>query len=244
MVLAVPIGEERRPLVLLSGGIDSCVALDLIREQLWQPGQESMPIRTLGFDYGQKHRKKELEAAYQIAQHYGVEHTVVGLPHIFSGAGSQLMDDDVSIDITGGEGPGPLGVVVPFRNGTMISIATALAIGWGCNEIVHAGHADDAKNWAFPDCSPEFFGSMANAVFLGSNLQVRLVTPFAHWTKAAIVRRGWSDNVPLSLTWTCYQGGEQACGQCPACRGRLDAFDKINREDPATYLSDLSTSTF
>jgi 7-cyano-7-deazaguanine synthase len=41
--------------------------------------------------------------------------------------------------------------------------------------------------------------------------------------------------VPFDLTWSCYKGGEKACGKCAACKGRLAAFAKCLEVDPTEY---------
>ena len=38
-------------------------------------------------------------------------------------------------------------------------------------------------------------------------------------------------------TYTCYAGGELACGKCGSCQERLAAFSEIGATDPLDYQS-------
>jgi len=98
-------------------------------------------------------------------------------------------------------------------------------------------HAEDAHNWAYPDCTPEFVGAMANAIYIGTYHKVRLVTPFIHSLKSDIVRYGDELALPFELTWSCYVGGDKHCGICPTCRARKEAFIQAAVRDPTVYAA-------
>jgi 7-cyano-7-deazaguanine synthase len=55
--------------------------------------------------------------------------------------------------------------------------------------------------------------------------------------KKDIVRKGLELGVPYSLTWSCYEGNKVACGKCPTCVERLEAFKANNAVDPIEYAS-------
>jgi 7-cyano-7-deazaguanine synthase len=128
---------------------------------------------------------------------------------------------------------------VPYRNGNFLSVATTLALVQGASEVWAGMHAEDAHNWAYPDCTPEFLGAMANAIYVGSYHQVRLITPHMWRTKADVVRAGEILDVPFMLTWSCYNGEDEACGTCPTCIGRIQAFKEAGTMDPVPYQIEI-----
>lgn len=103
--------------------------------------------------------------------------------------------------------------------------------------IYFGAHSEDAHNWAYPDCTPEFIGAMANAIYIGSYMQIRLHTPLQWLNKEGVVRLGDSLNVPFETTWSCYKGEEKHCGTCPTCRSRRQAFITAEVKDPTPYAT-------
>ncbi len=63
--------KKRSSVVMLSGGIDSCVCLHIAVN----------PVACVGIDYGQPH-KIELKYAEQIASNFGLPFTVISIPLI------------------------------------------------------------------------------------------------------------------------------------------------------------------
>ena len=110
--------------------------------------------------------------------------------------------------------------------------------------IYYGAHAEDAANWAYPDCTPEFNGSMANAIYTGTYNTVRLATPLQWSKKYEIVNRGYNLSVDFASTWSCYDNKEYHCGECPTCLARKEAFAQSETYDPTSYLNEMShTST-
>ncbi len=224
----------RKAVVLLSGGIDSSTCAILACREF---GPENVIALTLF--YGQKHAK-EIEAAKSVSDWVGIkEHHIERLPDIFKGGGSTLVDPDQPNPETSYEEINKLHGVsptyVPFRNANFLSAATTIALVKGADTIFYGAHAEDARNWAYPDCTPEFNGAMANAIFVGSYMKVRLVTPLQWMTKSEVIALGKQVGTPFALTWSCYNGNDQACGVCPTCVGRLRAFHENGLEDPIEY---------
>jgi 7-cyano-7-deazaguanine synthase len=228
-------------LVLLSGGLDSTVAL----AEAYAMHKGS--VGAISFLYGQKH-PTEINAAQAVSDYYGINHQVVTLPAVFSGTGSVLIDDNelempkASYQELSDEfGVSP--TYVPYRNGNLLSLATAVALVEGAGEVWAGMHAEDAHNWAYPDCTPEFLGAMASAIYVGSYHEVRLITPHMWRTKADVVQSGLDLKAPLELTWSCYEGRNQACGVCPTCVGRIQAFARVGEKDPISYEIEIDWKT-
>ena len=225
-----------KAVVLLSGGLDSAVCLAMALE-------ENDSVIAVNASYGQKHIK-ERQSAIAICNYYfdkgrDISLKILNLPDIFKGAGSTLTDPGLEqphltySELAESQGPSP--TVVPFRNANLLSVATTIAVV-NKAQLVYAGmHAEDARNWAYPDCTPEFLGSFASAMYIGTYHQVRLMFPLIWMMKCDVVAEGEIRDVPFYLTWSCYAGGEDHCGKCPTCIERLKAFELNGMEDPVAY---------
>lgn len=195
--------------VLLSGGLDSLVVL----AQECAAGHKP---HCLTFAYHQLHEKQEVAAATVIARHYGVGHEFVSLPQL---TGSALT----------GQGPLPLGLpaddqaqsatVVPGRNLLFIATAVARAVQLGRKRVFLGANAGDQA--IYPDCRWSFVRALGSA--MAEAYGVNLAVPLLHLPKGAVVALGRRLNAPLETSWSCYQGGEVACGQCGACMARKGA---------------------
>jgi len=220
-------------IVLLSGGLDSSTALSLAL----RAGHEG--VMGLAFRYGQRH-EGEVEAAQRVADAYDVP-LRVEYASLSSGE-SVLMHKSVGMphmtyeEIESSKGVSP--TYVPYRNGTFLSIAASIAVGVGYDTIYIGVHAEDARGWAYPDCTPEFIGAMQNAIYIGTYHKVRLVAPFQYKMKHEIIELGLKLGTPYQLTLSCYEGTDPACGKCPTCVSRLEAFQKNGVSDPLSYEFD------
>ena len=229
-------------LIVLSGGLDSTVAL---AEALEQNDDNPEAVGAITFLYGQKHTK-EIDAARRIVLEYELlTHRVIELPQIFGGTGSVLMTENelemprASYEDMEDSDVGVSPTYVPYRNGNFLSMATTVALVEGASEVWAGMHAEDAHNWSYPDCTPEFLGAMAGAIYVGSYHKVRLITPHMWRTKAEVIAKGIELGVPFDLTWSCYDGEELACGTCPTCISRIQAFMFNGIQDPVKYQIDI-----
>lgn len=222
-----------KAVVLSSGGLDSSTVLSLA-SRLYG----SSEVLALSFFYRQSHRK-EITCSKKVAQYFKVRHQLIDLPNIFEGSRSTLIEPGAEQphltyqELQDAEGPSP--TYVPFRNGIFIAVASAVALIEGASEVWIGTHAEDAQNWAYPDCTPEFIGSMASALYVGTYHQIRLVSPLEWMMKKDIVKLGIEISTPYYLTWTCYAGNDKACGKCPSCVERLEAFRANRSFDPIPY---------
>ena len=217
-------------IVLFSGGIDSTAALNHVARKYGTANTLALNIQ-----YGSLHNIVEKQHATKIIKHLGVKGKSIKLPEeIFKGAGSALMGESEMPD---GEyrKEGPQDTVVPFRNGTMLSVAAAIAFRHLPAEVWMAAHSDDGENWAYPDCRPEFLEAMDEAFIVASMGDLRLVAPFQWKTKADIVEQAAKERAPLELSYSCYRGEAIHCGECATCIDRHDAFTLAGYSDPTEY---------
>lgn len=218
-------------LVSLSGGVDSTTTLGIAKELALNTGGK---VGAISFDYGQRH-KKELQCAADICKAMEVdEHYVMTMPN--NHLKSALTNPDIAIpSVSYNEIEGMSPAYVPFRNGTMLSLMTGYAVSKEYDIIMAGPHAEDAENWAYADCTLEFMGAMAAAIYVGTYNKVRLLTPLLFMSKTEVVLKGLELGVPFELTWSCYIGGEKHCGVCPTCRARKEAFLLADVADPTAY---------
>ena len=222
-----------RAVVLLSGGMDSATALAIAKA-------DGFDVIALTIDYGQRHRR-EIDAAKKVAKHFGVrDHRVVSLDLTPIG-GSALTDKAIRVpeqrrleEI----GRGIPVTYVPARNTILLSYALGLAEATGAKAIYIAANFQDYSG--YPDCRPEFYKAFQEVARLGTKRGVEgdvieIRTPIISMTKADIVRKGQELGVPWKLTWSCYQGGDKACGVCDSCQLRLKGFREAGVKDPLPY---------
>lgn len=223
---------KKRKVIILSGGMDSLVALALNAPDINQ-GR----IICLTFNYGSRHNRQEILAAERIAKHYSVEHLVFELPFIHEHFKSALLDKESSEDI-------PLGhyedismqkTVVPFRNGIMLSIAVGLAESREFDSVVIGSHAGDHA--IYPDCRDNFYFPFFEAVKSGTYRAIDIEFPFISMRKSQIAMLGHQLFVPFEMSYSCYQGRELHCGECGTCTERKEAFRLIGVRDPTKYES-------
>jgi 7-cyano-7-deazaguanine synthase len=221
--------------VLLSGGIDSSTALALAVKN-----HSSAKTTALLVNYGQRHRR-ELEYADRQCMIHAVEHHTIDLSAVVPA--TLLTSDDPIPDKTYDQIEGVSPAFVPYRNGLMLSAAAAYAVsmmaddGTDKAELYFGAHAEDAHAWAYPDCTPEFSGAQAAAIYVGTYHKLRLIVPFQHFTKDAIIKLGQQLKVDYASTWSCYAGGAAHCGKCPTCHARKAAFVKAGVRDPTVYAA-------
>jgi 7-cyano-7-deazaguanine synthase len=222
--------NEKRAVILLSGGLDSATVVAMARA-------DGVSCYSMSFDYGQRHRA-ELAAAEQIARQLGViEHKVIGL-NLDGIGGSALTDESIAVPETPGEGI-PL-TYVPARN----TVFLALALGWAevlqAQDIFIGVNAVDYSG--YPDCRPEFISAFESMANLATRAGVegpgfRIQAPLQYLSKAEIIQAGTRLGVDYGLTVSCYQADARgrACGRCDSCRLRAAGFAAAELADPTRY---------
>lgn len=211
--------------IVLSGGMDSTTLLYDAMNQ-WE---EVYPIT---FDYGQKH-DKETEMARYTCKKLGIPLKMANLQALGQVAPSALTRGGTDIPKGPYEGESMKQTVVPNRNMVFLAFATAFAIGLGAQTVAYGAHGGD--HVIYPDCREKFIEVMSEAMALCDYKPIELWTPYLYRTKTDVLRRGLELGVDYSLTWTCYEGKELACGKCGACVERREAFQAVGIEDPLRY---------
>jgi 7-cyano-7-deazaguanine synthase len=218
--------------VLVSGGMDSCVTASLARE--------THDVALVHASYGQRTERRERQAFDEIADFYAVhERLVVQLDHFAQIGGSALTD--ARIAVPEGQTGAPIGgneipsTYVPFRNAHFLAVAVSWAEVIGATAVFIGAVAEDSSG--YPDCRPEYYRVFQQLVREGTRPEthIEIVTPVIGMRKWEIVKRGMELGAPLDRTWSCYQFEDAACGACDSCRLRLSAFAEAGIGDPIAY---------
>jgi len=214
---------------IVSGGMDSVTLLHYLVVR------EKRSPAVISYAYGQKHAR-ELECAKaQVALLGCPEHKIVDLTdlaYLFSS--SALVSPDLALpnieDIQGNPQPP---TYVPNRNMIFLALAAAYAESRGVRRVFYGAQAHDL--YGYWDTTPDFL-SRINAVFsLNRGQPIQIEAPFIYHSKADVLRTGIALGVDYAQTWSCYAGGEIACGRCPTCAERLNAFAEVGLVDPIPY---------
>jgi 7-cyano-7-deazaguanine synthase len=227
--------SKTRAVVLVSGGMDSCVTAAIAHLQ--------HELAFLHVNYGQRTEQRELKAFYALAKHYGVQRQLIAdLTHLKSIGGSSLTD--IHMEVTEAN-PETLfhsqkneipTSYVPFRNANILSAAVSWAEVVGAKRIFIGAVEEDSSG--YPDCRKEFYDAFNTVIDLGTKpeTKISISTPVINLKKSEIVKRGIELHAPFELTWSCYTSEDQACGVCDSCALRLRAFQVAGVEDPIPYL--------
>ena len=223
--------NEKRAVILLSGGLDSATVVAMAKA-------EGYSCYSMSFDYGQRHRV-ELQAAERVARQLGVvEHKVIGLN--LNGIGGSALTDS-AIDVPESPTEGIPVTYVPARNTVFLSLALGWAEVLGAQDIFIGVNAVDYSG--YPDCRPEFIQAFERLANLATREGVegqgfRIQAPLQNMSKAEIVQVGMRYGVDYALTVSCYQADEEgrACGKCDSCRLRAAGFTAAGVVDPTRYF--------
>lgn len=221
-----------KAIVLLSGGLDSCVTASIAKAA----GND---LHFLNVYYGQRHSRERSSAVSIAAWHEApiTQLDIIGFGNMVKGA-TILTDPTQKVpanrseeEMSNGKAPS----YVPGRNTIMLALAQSLAEAVGADVIYCGVNAVDYSGYV--DCRPSFIAAWNElaqvSTFKGvDGSPIWVEAPLIEMTKVQIVQRGKELGAPLHLSWSCYSGGEKPCGVCDSCIIRNQAFSLIGDVDP------------
>jgi 7-cyano-7-deazaguanine synthase len=228
--------DEKRAVILLSGGLDSATAMAVAKDR-------GFTLYALTVDYGQRHRI-EIEAAARVAKAFSVvRHETLSID--LRAFGKSALTD--RIDVPKDNDPTKMAdeipvTYVPARNTIMLSLALAFAETIGALDLFAGMNAVDYSG--YPDCRPEFLRAFEETANLGTKIGVegkerfQIHTPLIDMTKADIIRLGNRLGVNYGITHSCYDPDQKgrACGHCDSCLLRKNGFSQAGVPDPTVYV--------
>ncbi len=217
-------------IVLLSGGLDSCVTTAIANEK--------HTIALLHVGYSQRTQSREYKSFRAIANYYKVPETRIfstKLDYLRKIGGSSLTDPDIPVDKDSTNTQIPMSYV-PFRNTHLLSIAVSWAEVIRAEKIYIGAVQQDSPD--YPDCRAEYYDAFNRLAEVGTKptTNINVVTPLLNMNKFEIVKKGIELDAPLHLTWSCYERNDKACGRCQSCILRLKAFEDAGVEDKIPYI--------
>ncbi|MGH9497608.1 MAG: 7-cyano-7-deazaguanine synthase QueC [Terriglobales bacterium] len=216
-----------RTVVLLSGGMDSCVCAAL--------AARDSDAAAVHVSYGQRTEDRERRAFAAICERLGIrDRLVVRNDALRAIGGSALTDKNIPVPEPHSIGPGVPVTYVPFRNAHFLAVAVSWAEVLGAAKVYIGAVEPDSSG--YPDCRPEYYRAFNQVVKAGTkDGRIEIVTPLISMRKFEIVRLGLELGAPFDLTWSCYTKEDRACGICDSCVLRLRAFREAGTADPIPY---------
>jgi len=221
--------NKSRAVVLLSGGMDSCVCAAL--------AARDHDAAALHISYGQRTEERERRSFMAICERLNVhDKLVVRNEALRAVGGSALTDDRIEVPCAEAIGQGIPVTYVPFRNAHFLSVAVSWAEVLGAKKVYIGAVEPDSSG--YPDCRPAYYRAFNEVVKAGTKEGlIEVVTPLIALRKAEIVRLGLELGAPFDLTWSCYSRDDLACGVCDSCVLRLRAFEAAGVRDPIPYAA-------
>src|SRR5438128_5401419 len=223
---------KQRAVVLLSGGMDSCVCAAL--------ASRDYAAAAVHISYGQRTQPRERLAFDQICDRLGIsDRLVVRTDALQAVGGSALTDARIAVpEAAESEREQKVQIpvtYVPFRNAHFLAVAVSWAEVLGAVKI-YIGAVDQDSS-VYPDCRPAYYQAFNQVIKAGTKEgNIEVVAPLIAMRKAQIVRLGLELGAPFDLTWSCYSREDAACGVCDSCVLRLRAFEQAGAADPIPYV--------
>ena len=221
--------RKSRAVVLLSGGMDSCVCAALaVRDH---------DAAALHISYGQRTEQRERRSFLAVCQRLGIQDKlVIRNEALHAIGGSALTDENIAVPPSEGLGPNIPVTYVPFRNAHFLAVAVSWAEVLGAKKVYIGAVEPDSSG--YPDCRPAYYRAFNEVVKMGTKEgDIEIVTPLIAMRKNEIVRLGLELGAPFDLTWSCYSRQDEACGICDSCVLRRRAFETAGMQDPIPYAA-------
>jgi len=221
--------SKPRAVVLLSGGMDSCVCAAL--------AVRDFAPAAVHVSYGQRTEARERKSFSEVCERLGIrDRLVVCNEALRAIGGSALTDANIAVPESHAIGRDIPVTYVPFRNAHFLSVAVSWAEVLGAQKIYIGAVEQDSSG--YPDCRPAYYQAFNQVIRAGTKEgNIEIVTPLIALRKHQIVSLGLELGAPFDLTWSCYSRQDRACGVCDSCVLRLRAFEEAGARDPIPYVN-------
>lgn len=212
----------KKSLVIFSGGQDSTTCLAWAKNNYQQ-------VEAVSFFYNQKH-SIELEKSEKICKILNIKQYFIDINFFSSIVNSALVSNE-NVNKIHQDNQNLPASFVPNRNALFITISHALAQKIKAQDLIVGTCQTDYSG--YPDCRREFIDKIEEALNLGSDSNIKIITPLMFLTKAETFTFAETNNcldLVLNHSHTCYNGSQVkndwgfGCGDCPACILRKKGF--------------------
>ena len=252
-----PLGTQDHVILLYSGGVDSTVAWAYLL------ANTQVNVYPLILNRGTNRKKKELNSSYYFHQYFTQKYPTKNVLKPFN-LSTELIPKEVErlfakdkihpqamLKYTDGQTG-----IFDYAHATGITpfimylypalYASILEYKYGIhvNSIVSAINASDGS-----PVSSQTYTSLKIA-----NLSLVTATNKKSWNlkslfidfedlvwyeKIDVMKLGYSLNLPLHKTWSCYYSNRRQCGQCATCKNRQHAYKTLGIKDNTNYIKSI-----
>ena len=206
-------------IILLSGGLDSLVALDICHKKYDK-------IDALFFNYGQKAYKEELEAVKKITTKYSINYIEIELPFLKKITNNSLTNKDLN------DFDNLKSVWIPNRNGLFLNIAACYCDSLEYSAIIFGANKEESAK--FSDNKKEYIQTQEECFVFSTLKHPKIVAPCSNMDKINLVNYMIDNNISFDLIKSCYQNIDSTqkkhCNICMSCKLLYNAI--INSKNP------------
>lgn len=197
-----------RVVALSSGGVDSSVMMQLLKEREYK-------IFPLFVDYGQIAATMEWEACQKICQHLDLKPDRMDI-HGFGNLIPSGLTSEMDVEKE---------AFLPTRNLLFLTVGAA----YGYAKSAYVVSIGLLKNPIFPDQTPEFVKGAEKTISKCLGIDITILAPMIALDKFDTLRLARKHGLPLEYTYSCHSGKKEPCGQCISCKERIAAETGLSR---------------
>jgi len=211
-----------KALVVFSGGQDSTTCLGWAKNNYQE-------IEAISFFYNQKH-SIELEKSIEICKIINIKQIIINIDFLKNLVNSALISNG-DVNKNHQDNNNLPASFVPNRNALFLTLAHSYAQKIKAQDIITGTCQTDYSG--YPDCRRDFIDNLETTLNLGSDTNIKIITPLMYLTKAETFKLAQDNqclDLVLNYSHTCYNGSQlknewgYGCGECPACLLRKKGF--------------------
>src|SRR5712671_6403048 len=161
--------SAKHAVVLLSGGMDSCVCAAL--------AVRDYDAAAVHISYGQRTEARERQSFLAICERLGIQDRLIARNEALRAiGGSALTDSNIAVPTSDAMGQDIPVTYVPFRNAHFLAVAVSWAEVLGARKVYIGAVEQDSSG--YPDCRPAYYEAFNRVVRAGTREgRIEILTP-------------------------------------------------------------------